>query len=211
MFNGHEIKAWGLHDIVAFTPTAHALDWMLDHVKDTLWPNLAVHMIQYVFDEFASGSGTPGLINNYDRPASDTLLGSRKQTLNFAVARYGRLRYSDWKLPGWQCHKAGSSAHALLFPCAPVWTAGYLEIEPFVVDSGGIRVISIGPLDNCFLSDVEIGIPPRVESPVSDVFMETLPQVLLHFRRMILFPTKGGGVDSTEYIPLSDNFVFRKY
>jgi hypothetical protein len=207
---GSEIKAWGLHDVDAFTPTGHALARMIENAIDTLWPNLALHMIQYVFHEFVSGGGTLNLVNNYSRPLSDSLLGVKRQRLNFAIDRYGRLRYSDWKIPGWQCHVAGSSAHALLFPCAQVRTAGYLEIEPFVVDSGGIRVVSIGPLDNCFLSDVEISLDFTV-TRISDRFMECLPQVLSYFRRTIPIPTRGGGLDSTEYMPLSQDFVFRKY
>jgi hypothetical protein len=128
-----EIKAWGLSGIVAFVPTTATLDAMIAAARDTLWDNHEITFIQFDFrDYLGSGTVTRPIRAISDQNPDSVLHG----TWVFAVDRYGRLRCA----PAHAEDDAGIP-HSLLFPGAPVLSAGQFTNLRFV--PGGESTIAI--------------------------------------------------------------------
>jgi len=169
-----EIKAWGLHDLVSFTPTRTARARFAADAPDTLWESRYAHRLQRQLEAFASsGRHAKDIISFGADPVDSTRVRSLASGLYaFAVDRFGRVRLIEPAgFDATPIHLAAGVAdwQGLLFPAAPVLTAGYLQIEGSEHGARLLRIISESPF-NCYAPDHWSGL--------SDLYLESIGHLL---------------------------------
>jgi len=122
-----EIRAWRLHDISSFVPTEAGIERIIAAAPDTLWPDQDIGAIQHVFRQYRDAGILPERIYAVGRDGLPD-----DGDCSFAIDRYGRLRYTNRGGMSWSGRipeksyigRPGLSRQSLLFPGAPVLSAG---------------------------------------------------------------------------------------
>jgi hypothetical protein len=173
-----EVRAWGLEGLLAFQPTAAAIDRFITQAPDTLWPNREIRFLQHFLRQCDDLGNDPGSVQAL---FDGEITASTESTYIFAVDRYGRIRCAPSEsLSRQPADTSGAGdysirpygVHAILFPGAPILTGGHLQYS-ISGDMPSLKVIS-ADADAYFYSEVLGDSGYEDVSHLTDLFVESL-------------------------------------